>query len=374
MRSMASAVLISTMLGFALALLAGSGGASTLVTHGHATPAPLLAANVSLIFAVSPDLQYQASGDPALNTAHLTAQGLRRTLLLAPYLQHKVPGGDNVTAIYALEPMTHLQRASHYPDMAALETVQQFAMINRFTMSSPIANVTPTIGNKGPINVSYAPGAALSGVVTTSPLYPCRACQGLDFSDPAGNNQSLLSGIVSANLLGFYVMSAPSETTHSLLAGFNAARKYHLAVPASYRNPNNIHAISIAPSGTATLSTYNSTLKPPTTYPVLDPGLVTRSACQYSYFTATATQPPSTMKKSETLYFIRHANAHPPVFSRMATMWRRVGGALSILAWNHNDHDSIWTVTIDPDDSLTANNSLCEGIDSNNLPATAQWF
>jgi len=55
-------------------------------------------------------------------------------------------------------------------------------------------------------------------------------------------------------------------------------------------------------------------------------------------------------------------------------MWRRVGCALSILAWNHNDHDSIWTVTIDPDDSLTANNSLCEGIDSNNLPATAQWF
>ena len=115
-----------------LALISGCGGSSnpvTPVTPVVTNPAPLSAANVNLIFVVSPDLKYQASGDVDPRTANLTAQGLQRTLLLAPYLQRKVLGGDLVTAIYALEPMTHLQTANSYPDMAPLETVQQFSMI-----------------------------------------------------------------------------------------------------------------------------------------------------------------------------------------------------------------------------------------------------
>ena len=48
---------------FALALLAGCGGTSTPVTPGQATPAPLSAANVNLIFVVSEDLNNNASGD-----------------------------------------------------------------------------------------------------------------------------------------------------------------------------------------------------------------------------------------------------------------------------------------------------------------------
>ncbi len=46
---------------------------------------------------------------------------------MGSYLQKKVLGNQNVTGIYALEPMTHLQTANNYPDMVALETVQQFA-------------------------------------------------------------------------------------------------------------------------------------------------------------------------------------------------------------------------------------------------------
>ena len=45
-------------------------------------------------------------------------------------------GSHNVTGIYALEPMTHLQTTSNYPDMAALETIQQFALLNHITISS----------------------------------------------------------------------------------------------------------------------------------------------------------------------------------------------------------------------------------------------
>jgi len=50
------------------------------------------------------------------------------------FLQQQVLGGNNVTAIYALKPMTHLQTENNYPDMVALETIQQFAILNQVTV------------------------------------------------------------------------------------------------------------------------------------------------------------------------------------------------------------------------------------------------
>ena len=111
-----------------------AGSAINLVVSSG--PPPLSAANVNLIFVVSGDLTYQAAGDVNPQTANLTDQGLYRSLLMAPYLQQNVLGTHNVTGIYALEPMTHLQTASNYPDMAALETIQQFALLNHITISS----------------------------------------------------------------------------------------------------------------------------------------------------------------------------------------------------------------------------------------------
>ena len=125
------------LLSGAMMLLCGCGASNHQGNLPASNPAPLSAANVNLIFVVSADLQYQASGDVNADTANLTAQGLQRTLLMAPYLQHAVLGNQNVSAIYALEPMTHLQTSSGYPDMTALETVQQFALMNQFTMMSP---------------------------------------------------------------------------------------------------------------------------------------------------------------------------------------------------------------------------------------------
>jgi hypothetical protein len=114
--------------------MAGCGGSAT----APPTPAPLSAGNLNLIFVVSEDLAYQASGDVNPKTANLTNQGLQRSLLMATFLQQQVLGTQNVTGIYALEPMTHLQTASNYPDMAAPETIQQFAMLNQITLSAPI--------------------------------------------------------------------------------------------------------------------------------------------------------------------------------------------------------------------------------------------
>jgi len=69
---------------------------------------------------VSEDLAYQSPGDVNPTTANLTSQGLQRALLMASFLQRNVLGMMNVTGIYALEPMTHLQTTSNYPDMVAI--------------------------------------------------------------------------------------------------------------------------------------------------------------------------------------------------------------------------------------------------------------
>jgi len=288
-------------------------------TQPPLTPPPLSAANINLIFVVSEDLAYQASGDVNPSTATLTNQGLQRSLLMATFLQQDVLGMMNVSGIYALEPMTHLQTTSNYPDIVALETIQQFALLNQITLSSDLVGGTPYTGNNYPINASYASGPLPSGVA--APATFCPTCQGLDFNDENGDNEALVTGIVQANVPGFYVFSAPWETTSALLANINSLEAYNLLLPARYPGPNYIYGISITPSGSASLVTYNSDLNPPSTYPVLPPPALVSAPC------ASPTPPsiqvtggvggaviPAGANTNETLYFVRHAEAHPQGF------------------------------------------------------------
>ncbi|MFZ1014854.1 MAG: hypothetical protein WAN28_16035 [Terracidiphilus sp.] len=298
------------LLCFTLALLAGCAGPSNSVTPGQATPAPLSSANVNLIFVVSPDLQYQASGDVDPKTANLTAQGLQRTLLLAPYLQQKVLGGDIVTAIYALEPMTHLQTTSNYPDMAALETIQQFALLNVVTLEESSGGPALYAANSFPLNVGYAQGQVVQEVAP--PLIACASCQGIDFNDQNSDNESLIDTVIGYGLPGYYVFSAPWTATQNLLAAANAAHSYRLTLPSTYQGPDIVYAISITPSGMANLTTYNGNLHPLPTYPELPPPALTSAACQTPQFniSAPSSNPPVT-NTNETLYLMRHAEAHP---------------------------------------------------------------
>jgi len=296
-----------------LTLLAGCGSSSS-----PPTPAPLSAGNLNLIFVVSEDLAYHATGDVNPGTANLTNQGFQRSLLMATFLQQQVLGTQNVTGIYALEPMTHLQTANNYPDIVALETIQQFAMLNQTSPSYPGSG--PVTANSYPIFASYSLEAALPDDVAP-PAYPCAACQGLDFRDQHGDNEALVTGIVKANVPGFYVFSAPWETTRSLLTNINRLKGYNLSLPPSYISPNYIYAISIAPSGNASLGTYNSDLIPPSTYPVLPPPPLVSTPCNtpqtQAFFSITVTGGindaviPAGTNTNETVYFVRHADAHP---------------------------------------------------------------
>ncbi len=219
----------------ALTLLAGCGGSSGPNATAPPTPAPLSAGNLNLIFVVSEDLAYNASGDVNPGTANLTNQGLQRSLLMATFLQQQVLGKKNVTGVYVLEPMTHLQTTGNYPDMVALGTIQQFALLNQITLSSvEQPQYTPYTGNSYPLNASYASSGPIpSGVAT--PAISCPGCQGLDFNDQGGDNEALVTGIVTAKAPGFYVFSAPWETTSALMANINKLEGYKLTLPASYR-------------------------------------------------------------------------------------------------------------------------------------------
>jgi hypothetical protein len=304
----------------ALTLLAGCASSSGSSPN---TNAPLSADNINLIFVVSPDLAYNTPGDIQPDTANLSNQGLQRSLLMATYLKQQVLGGNNVTAIYALSPMTHLQTTKNYPDMAAIGFIQQFALLNQINLIVDASGGTYT-GNSFPIYAAYAPGSVPNGVsvpydasVPPVPSY-CPTCTGLDFNNTYGNNDTLVSGIIKNNIPGYYVFSAPWETISTLMATINAKYGYNLNLPATYMGTNYVYVISITPSGDARLVTYNSNLHPPATYPVL-PSPVATTACtqQQPYFKTVRAGGvggvviPSNANTNQTIYIIRHADAHP---------------------------------------------------------------
>lgn len=278
-------------------------------------PAPLSPDHLNLIFVVSEDLAFQAPGEIDPNTSNLTNQGLQRSLHLGTYLQQEVLAANNVTGIYALAPMTHLQTAQRYPDMVPLETIQQFALLNHITLSSDLVGGTPYTGQNSPIYASYAPGSVPDGVVV--PAQYCPTCVGLDFADQGGDNEALVTGILSANVPGYYVFSAPWETISALLTDINRLGGYGLPIPKTYEGPDQIYALSIAPTGPVALVTYDAHLDAASSYPALPSPLVSRPCTPPTPSTITVrggvdgAVVPATANSNETLYIVRHAEAHP---------------------------------------------------------------
>jgi hypothetical protein len=66
----------------------------------------------------------------------------------------------------------------------------------------------------------------------------------------------------------------------------------------------------------------------------------------------------------------------PPTLNDLISRYFQKGGApvFSNTYWPSTDYDTIWTVKLDAQGNLTADNALCEGIDSANLPITAPLF
>lgn len=307
------------VLALSLASIAGCQPASG-AGSGSGSPAPLSADAINLVFVSTPDLAFQGPGDVNPDTANLTSQGLQRSLLMATYLKERVLGGKNVSRIFALAPMTHPQTAHAYPDMAAIGYIEQFAMLNQVSLTGLGGyGSIPYTANSYPMAVSYGAGPLPSGVATSPD--PCASCQGLDFADSAGGNEAIVKFVLEVNVPGSFVFAAPWETISPLMASVGKAVGSSLALPASYPGPNTVHVISITRDQHASLAAYDAGLSPASTYPAM-PGPVASAACPGAgttpaLFTITATNGvggatvPAGMNANETLYMIRHAEAHP---------------------------------------------------------------
>jgi hypothetical protein len=294
--------LILALLG--MVLLVGCNNSSS-----DTQPAALSDTNINLIFVVSPDLAYHTTGDIQPDTANLTNQGLNRSLQMASYLKEKVLGSKNVKSIYALSPMTHLQTQNNYPDMAAIGYIQQFAMLNQET--------TFYTANTYPIKVSYTDASVPNGVSVPSEF--CPNCTGLDFNNYNANNDTLATSIINENnASGFYVFSAPWEVVSAMMTNINAQHGYKLNLPNKYSGSNYIYAISIPVAGDAKLTVYNTQISPSVTTPVL-PAPVATTECKYlqpniQYVRTQGVDGvsvPANANKNQTIYFVRHAEAHP---------------------------------------------------------------
>ncbi len=315
---------------------------------------PLSANNLNLIFVVSQDLAHNAPGDIHRQTANLTSRGLQRSLMMASFLKQNVLGGENVNGIFALEPTTHLQTEHQYPDMVPLETMQQFSVLNQVELSHP--GDTPVPAHSFPVNMSYPSDDVPENVA--HPFMMCsssmglpHSCAGLDFRDPSGANEALLGDLVKANSSGFFVFAAPWETVTAMMAGINRVKGYQLAMPTTYGDPNRIYAISVAPSGSATLVTFDSKIDPPSSYPTLPAGGIVESAClpasTHTEFHVQITGGvdgaviPAGINTNETVYFVRHGEAHP-------TSWWEDGNLIGAGQWRALDLPSALQDKIHP--------------------------
>ena len=305
---------------YPLAVSVGLIGCRSLNSTQSSAPSALDENNINLIFVSSPDLDYHAPGDIQPDKANLTPQGLNRSLLMATYLKQQVLGAKNVTQIIALAPMTHLQTANAYPDMTAIGYIQPFALLNQETLLIDKSPTGPTFtANSQALKVAYPSSASLPGGVAAPQFGYSTTCSGLDYYNNGGCNDALVSRIIDKNRAGYHVFSAPWKTIRDLLATANTRYRYNLNLPSEYLGPNYIYAISIAPSGSVSLVTYDSHLSPLTTYPLL-PAPVPRAACTHllqAQFSAKriggvdGVTVPATINKNQTLYIVRHAEAHP---------------------------------------------------------------
>jgi hypothetical protein len=285
--------------------LAGCGAGGNALSSGK----------INLVFVVSEDSAYNASGDINPATANLTSQGLQRSLRMAKYLRDDVLGSSNVTGIYALEPMTHLETPNNYPDIVPLWSIQQFALLNHVMLSTVSDSYSsPYSAQSFPLNASYASGSVPGGVAAPSAF--CSSCQGIDFNDEGGDNESLVNAIIKAGAPGYYVFSLPWETASAMMAAINKSNGYNLSLPSSYQGPNSVYAISIAPSGNkASLTTYDSGVQPASAYPALPASVQTSACSQQSPFTIKVTggsggaRIPAGINTDETVYMIRHAES-----------------------------------------------------------------
>ena len=299
----------------------GSGGVqgvsavATAATNTVASSGVLNASYENLIFVVTPDLANN-NGDVNPATANLSGQGLQRVIRLAAFVQSTLLGSASPGELYGLEPATHLQNG--FPDLVPLEFLEQLSVLEQYTEDVLLPQPpTITTGDSFPIDVSFTLASLPSGAAVPPAFYP--SCQGLDFADSGGDNETLVNAVIARRLPRAYVFALPFATFQSLLAQLKVRNDYHYSVPAAWAGTNTVYVLTV-PAGSlsidATLTAVDTHVQVGTGYPqwtIPLPSTATpqQTPVEIQPATLAGSSVPATINRSETLYLVRHAEAHP---------------------------------------------------------------
>jgi hypothetical protein len=318
-----------------LVLFLGCGG-----RHGSGSTLPLSPAALNLVFVVSPDLAFQTAGDLQPDTANLSPQGLQRSLLLATYLKQQVLGDRNVDGIYALSPMTHLQTANAYPDMAAIGFVQQFSVLNQITVR---------IGGVGGVLVP-------DNINKNQRVYIIRHAEA--HPDPAHRFED--GNIVAAGQWRALALAEAlrGKVRPTLVWSCDPAQW----VATGYLNISYVRpALTVLPYAIANNLPYYLAAG----FSLLDPN-EPQLASDF-FFTGGRFS-------NQTLLLAWESSRIKTMINALLATYGGSGLPLLPPTWPSADYDTIWTVRLDAQGNVTVDNELCEGIDSDKLPVTAPLF
>jgi hypothetical protein len=263
---------------------------ATLSSRAADAPAParLGADTLNLVFIRSADVD-AATGD-------LSIKGLNRSLMMGSYLRSLL-GGQSVSEIHALIPTSHPVGPGRIPDLAPLETVQQFDLLSQHA-------------------IGYA-GATLPIKVD------------IDYR----NTLAAIHRMIAGRSIGNFFFSMPPAMLPALLRGIMQAEHWSTGIteiPAD--GYNLVYVLSIPPGGKPVIQVVDAAIEPPDAYPNLN--LRGGNAClQRPYTLSTEGAPaysvPDGINTDETLYFVRHVEAHPDGFEDgnyvCRGQWRAIG-------------------------------------------------
>jgi len=194
--------------------------------------------------------------------ANLSITGYNHSLLFGQLL-NKVTNG-HVNAIYSFMPESQL--INGFPNVAPLQTIQNYALLNS------------------------------QGVIVSLP-------------GSADEIASMINAIMGANNSGNFIFTLPIDLINQTLdkLGTNPSLSFDYN---QVTNSHNYVILSVHDLQQITATTYNDNLTAATTFPSVN--VNANSVCFESSVSFTfSPKDPALVNKDETVYFVRHAEAHP---------------------------------------------------------------
>jgi hypothetical protein len=224
---------------------------------------------------------------------NLSVTGFNHSLLFGQLLNQLT--ASQVAGIYALIPATNL--VNNYPDMKPLQSIENYAVLNTESITVSLSTIPSSTVN------------LIKDILTTS------------------NNTN--------NFKGNYVFALPANVINSILGLLSVQSGLNFKYTA-ISNSNQYIIVTVTNPTQASVVTYNDGLVPSATFPQLN--LPSGAQCQEVPFTITSTTtPPADINTNETVYFVRHVEAHPESDFENGNyvcqgQWRAIGAPATLFA------------------------------------------